>query len=369
MEEATKAAAHGPMSPQIQMLRGEMAERDGDHAKAIGYVESALEALPGNARGWALLGRACHFTGRINDAAEAYGRAVELAPRNLHYRATYGLVLGMSGDLDGGLAELEKVVETPGYGEPDGWVNLGWVRRTRNEPAESIAAYRKALEIDPKQAQAALGLGWALTRTKEYDEAIVWTLKAVDLDPSLAPDAYWGVTLAYIYKGDLEKAREFEKKTIAAGRSDPRLAEYIAQLAAGIKDRAEQMAQWEKEQEQAAERARQVEAARNAVRSRNPATRAAGARRLVNDTGGGVDTLIYLIQTDPDWTVRIAAAETLGAFGPAARKAVPHIEGILRQDPYIAPVVDPSDEQINHEMADADLRRALSQALHKIQQR
>jgi tetratricopeptide (TPR) repeat protein len=162
MEEAKKGAGDRPASPQVLMLLGEMAERDGNHVVALGYLEKALEDLPGIADGWALLGRAYQALGRPNDAADAYGRAVELAPRNFGYRTTYGLVLGMSGDLDGGLAELRRVVETPCYAEEDAWVNLGWVHRNRNEPTESVAAYRKALEIDPGQAQAALGLSSAL---------------------------------------------------------------------------------------------------------------------------------------------------------------------------------------------------------------
>jgi tetratricopeptide (TPR) repeat protein len=367
LEEAQKAATAMPTSPQIQLLLGEMAEREGNHETALGYLEKALEGLPGNADGWALLGRACQFTARVNDAADAYGRAVELAPQNLAYRTTHGLLLGMSGDLDGGLAELTKVVQTPGYTDADAWVNLGWIHRNRNEPAESTAAYRKALELDPKHAQAALGLGWALTQTKEYDEAIAWYRKAAELDESVAADAWWGTTLAYIYELDVEKAREFERKTIAAGRTDPRLAEYIERLDKGLLEQAEERERLRLAQEKAAERARRAQAARNATRSSDPKVRARGARQLVLDPDEGVEILIYLLRTDPDWTVRIEAARSLGRFGPEAGKAVPHIEGILRQDRYVAPVGSATDEQLNNEMLDGDLHKVLQESLEKIQ--
>ena len=364
MEEAKKAAADNPTSPQIQMLLGEMSEREGDHAAALGYLESALKGLPGNADGWALLGRAYQFSDRLDDAADAYGRAVELAPQSVGFRSTYGLLLGMSGDLDGGLAELKKVVETPGYEEEDAWVNLGWVYRGRDEPTESIAAYRKALEIEPKQVQAALGLGWAYTEMKEYDEAIAWYKKGAEFDDTLAAEAYWGITLAYIYKLDLENARAFEKKMIAAGRSDPRLAEYIDQLDKGLLQRAEQMERFRAGQQKTATRAR-IQNARRRTRSSDPEVRARGARDLVLDREKGLDILIYLLRTDSNWTVRIAATKSLGALGPRASKAVPLIEKVLGQGRYLSP--DATDEQLHNEMLDDDFREALRQALGKIQ--
>ena len=367
MEEAKKAAADMPTSPEIQMLLGEMAVRQEDYTAALGYLERAMNGLPGSADGWALLGRAYQFTGRFNDAADAYGKAVELAPQNFGYRTTYGLLLGMTGDLEGGLAQLTKVVETPGYKDEDAWVNLGWVYRNMNKPDESIAAYRKALAIDPKQAQAALGLGWAYTQKKEYDQAIAAYQQAVQLDPKLAPDAYTGISWAYIYKSDAAKAKEFNQKAAAAGRTDPRLAEYIDKLEKGLLLRAEEMERLKEEQQKDAERARRLDAANNAVRSKNPATRARGARDLALAGPGAVDTLIYLMQADPDWRVRIAAAKALGSLGSAARKAVPNIEGILRQDPYQAPVAGASNEQLNNEMLDGDYRKALREALARIQ--
>jgi tetratricopeptide (TPR) repeat protein len=366
IEEAKKAAAEMPNSPEIQLLLGEVSVRQEDYQAALGYLERAMKGMPGNADGWALLGRAYQFNNRPNDAADAYGRAVELAPQNFNYRTTYGLLLGITGDLEGGLAQLKKVVETPGYKEEDAWVNLGWIYRNMNKPQESIAAYRKALDIDPKQAQAALGLGWAYQQTKEYDKAIAAYLQAVQLDDKLAADAYTGISWSYIYKHDPAKAKEYQQKAIAAGRTDPRLAEYIDKLEKGLLLAAEEMERLKEEQQKEADRARRVEAANSAVRSKNPDVRARGARDLAAAGPGAVDTLIYLMQADPDYDVRIAAANALGSLGGAARKAVPNIEGVLRQPPYEAPI-NATQEQLNNQMLDGDYRKALRAALARIQ--
>ena len=167
----------------MSRLIGEDAVRRGEYAAAISYLEKATQGLPGNADGWALLGRAYHAGRRYDEAAEAYKKAVELAPQNVGFRATYGLIAGQAGNLDEGLAQLLKVTATPGYKDAAGWVNLGWIYRNMNKPNESIAAYKKGLALDPTQEQAALGLGWAYSYTKNYDGAIAAYQQAIQIDP------------------------------------------------------------------------------------------------------------------------------------------------------------------------------------------
>jgi superkiller protein 3 len=109
-------------------------------------------------------------------------------------------------------------------------VNLGWVYRNMKRPEESIAAYRKALEIDPKQEQAALGLGWAYSYTKNYEQAIAAYSQAIRTMPDTAGDASTGIAWCYYFKRDAANARAYMDKAVAAGRSDPRLRDYIGKL-------------------------------------------------------------------------------------------------------------------------------------------
>jgi superkiller protein 3 len=369
--EAKKVAADMPTSPDIQMLLGEMSLRKGDYAEAMGYLEKATKGLPGNADGWALLGRAYHYVKRYDEAADAYRKAVELAPQNFNYRTTYGLILGQSGENEAGVAELLKVVNTPGYKEAVGWVNLGWVYRNMNKPEESIAAYKKALEIDPKQEQAALGLGWAYSYTKNYDQAIAAYNQAIKIKADTAGDANTGIAWCYYFKRDAANARAYMEKAASAGRSDPRLKDYIDKLEKAMASHQilteEEMAKAREEQQRDAERAQRVDAANNAVRSRNPATRARACRDLASLAGpDAVDALTYLMQTDKDYDVRIACTGALGSLGAAAHKAVPNMQGLLKQPPYQAPI-NPSKEELDNEMKDGDYRRALRDALAKIQ--
>jgi hypothetical protein len=71
------------------------------------------------------------------------------------------------------------------------------------------------------------------------------------------------------------------------------------------------------------------------------------------------------MQSDPNFDVRIAAANALGSLGPAARQALPNIDGMLRQPPY-EPPINATPQEMENSMKDADYRRALRDALAKI---
>jgi tetratricopeptide (TPR) repeat protein len=371
LAEAKKAAADMPTSADLQMLIGEMTVRKGDFAEALGFLEKAMKGLPGNADGWALLGRSYHAVRRYDEAAEAFGKAVELVPQNLSYRSTYGLILGQAGELEKGLAELQKVTGTAGYKDAAGWANLGWVYRNLNKPQESIAAYQKALELDPKQEQAALGLGWAYQYTKEYDRAIAAYEQAVKIDPKdAAADANLGIAWCYFFKRQVPEAKAFADKAAAAGRSVTQLKENIDKLEKALASGAildkEMMEKAQAEQQAYEERVRKIEAADNAARAKNPATRARAARDLASLAGpSAVPTLIFLMQSDPNYDVRISACQAIGSLGPAARQALPNIDGVLRQPPY-EPPINATAEQLDAQMKDGDYRRCLRDAKAKI---
>ncbi len=376
--EARKVATGGAASPDIERLIGEDAVRRQDYSGALPFLEKATKGLPGSPDGWALLGRAYHATGRYDDAAEAYGKAVELAPQNLSYRSTYGLVLGQAGELEQGLVELQKVTSTPGYKDAAGWTNLGWVYRNLNRPQESIAAYRKALELDPKQEQAALGLGWAYSYTKDYDKAIEAYNQVMQADSNeTRTDANIGIAWGYFFKAiksvskeDAARAKEHAAKAGAAGRNvaqlDQKISELLQALERGQMMTRQQMEAAQKAQEEYEDQKRKIDAADRDLRSKAPATRIRGVNEMVTAAGASaVPVLISLMQLDPTYEVRIVACQALGSLGGAARAALPNIDGILRQDPLDAGL-DPPPERLQMQMKDGDYRRCLRDARAKI---
>jgi tetratricopeptide (TPR) repeat protein len=361
-----------PVPPEINRLIGEDAARRGDWAVAIPFLEKATQGMQSNADGWALLGRAYHAARRYEDAADAFGKAVELAPTNIGYRTTYGLILGQAGELDKGLAQLLKVTGTPGYKDAAGWTNLGWVYRNMDKPQESIAAYQRALQLDPKQEQAALGLGWAYSYTKDFDKAIAAYQQAIQIDPKEAgPDANLGIAWAYVFKRQPAPAKEFSAKAAAAGRNVTALNTQIDRvekaIASGQALTEEAQKQMAEAQQQAEEANKKIEAANRKLGSKNPATRSTGCREVAALAGGGaVTALVQLIQTDSSYDVRIACTNALGSLGAAGRPAVRNVEAMMKLPPYQAPASGASPTDLDNEMKDGDFKRALRDALQKI---
>ncbi|HXK08692.1 MAG TPA: HEAT repeat domain-containing protein, partial [Vicinamibacteria bacterium] len=148
------------------------------------------------------------------------------------------------------------------------------------------------------------------------------------------------------------------------------LKENVDKLEKAIKENRlytqDQMAEAQRQQQEYEERAKKVEAADNAARAKNPQTRARAAADLAALAGpSAVPTLIFLMQSDPNYDVRIAAANALGSLGPAARQALPNIDGVLRQPPY-EPPINATAEQLDAQMKDGDYRRALRDAKARI---
>ncbi|HXY38375.1 MAG TPA: tetratricopeptide repeat protein, partial [Vicinamibacteria bacterium] len=367
-----------PVPPEIDKLIGEDAARKGDWAGATPYLERAAQGLQGSAESWATLGIAYNAQRKFAEAADAYKKATDLAPTNNDYRTTYGLILAQAGKPDEGLAQLQKVVNSPGYKDADGWTNLGWVYRSQNKPKESIDAYQKALQLDPKQWQAALGLGWAYSYTKDYDKAVAAYQQAVQVDPKLAtPDAALGIAWALSFKSmstrgaELPQAREWSSKAAAAGRNVGALNAQIDKIDDYIKKGLildqKQQEEMQRQQQAAEDANKKIEQANAEIGSRNSASRARGCRDMASAAGAGaVSALATLMQTDPDYDVRIACTNALGTLGAAARPAVRNLQAMLKQPP-LEVGVNATQQQLDAQMKDGDYRRALRDALARIQ--
>ncbi|MCM2258580.1 MAG: HEAT repeat domain-containing protein, partial [Vicinamibacteria bacterium] len=306
-----------------------------------------------------------------NDEALAeYEKAVALEPGSAVWRTNLGLVLGVMGRHDEGAAQLRKVVETPGYKDAAAWANLGWIYRnmTPRKTDESVAAYKKALELDPKLAQAALGMGWAHSYAKSYDDSIAAFQKAMTLDTKVAGEANNGIGWAYIFKRDAVQARAAADKAKAAGRNDTRLFENIDRLekAAKLGSAAALTEEDMKKMEEERAKAEEIADLQEKISRGSASDRAKAARELARKTGTeSVDWLIYALVNDKSYTVRMAAADALGSLGRGGRKAIPRLQNIINNTFELA--VQATRAELEEAGEYADLQRACKRALDKMQ--
>lgn len=369
---AKKVADDAPQSGDAQLQLGRILLRKNDFDGAAAALAKAAQFSPGSAEVHAYLGTAYQNVRKTPEAMAEYKKAVELAPSNLDYRTTYGLLLGLTGQYDQGAAELKKVVASPGYKDEAAYINLGWIYRntTPAQTQEAVAAYKKALEIDPKSVQAALGLGWAYSYSKSYDESIAAFQKAMQLDPDTAGQANNGIAWSYFFKKDVAQAKAYMEKAQSGGRSDARLKtqiERFEQLATrGGAATEEALVEAEAEREKERQSAAKLEGINDGLKSKSPGVRARAAQDLASLVGGGaVPTLVYQLSQDPNWDVRIAAAKALGSLGGAARSAIPQLNQVLQAQSTVNPLAE--KEELQGAMKEGDLKRAVRDALQRIQ--
>jgi tetratricopeptide (TPR) repeat protein len=367
LADAQKIVQEMPNNAQAQLQLGRLYLRKGDWQNAANALEVAARLAPGDAETQARLGTAEQYVGKKAEALAAYKRAVELDPKNIDYRTTYGLILGVNNQANAGVEELKKVVATPGYNDSAGYVNLGWLYRNTEpkQPELSVAAYKKGLELNPKEEQAALGMGWSYINLKNWDAAIGAFNQAVQIDPTTAPEANNAIGWSYLFKKDADKAQEYYEKAATAGRADARLKTNIERLR---KNEAIEEARLEAPPPPppvAKPDAGTLSATLMSGGGSSSARRRA-ARELAGYGAEGVPALINAVRNDQDWDVREQAANSLGSLGPKASAAVPHLMHILN-----APRVYDKTFMDKNEMAlasrEEEFRKALRNAVLKIQ--
>jgi tetratricopeptide (TPR) repeat protein len=365
---AKQLAEANPNNAELQLILGRLALRNSDFLAAVNPLEVASKTNPNNAEVQAMYGTALLYARQQPEALAAYQKAVQLAPTNVDYKTTYGLLLGMSDKFAEGMKVLEEVVATPGYKNAAGYTNLGWVYRNAEPPQaeKAVTAYGKALELDPKNGQAALGLGWALSYAHKYDEAIAAFTKAIALDAKLSGEALNGTAWAQYFKKDMASAEATAAKAKAEGRNVAGLLTAIDKFKKGVADAADAERQFKQQQ-------KDTPGAGGgggdgfdqwANRIMKGGDRATAAREGAKYGARAVEYLIYAVANDKDFGVRGAAAQSLGAIGAGAKSACPQLRSMANNNPYESVVMDEKQQQMFVKYA--DLQKILRAAVAKI---
>lgn len=143
-----------------------------DFATAVTSLTAAAELSPGQDVIWGNLGLAqsslaLSKTGDeqaalLADATTSYTKAMEIAPTKPAYPSNLGMSLMQGGQLDAGMAMLEKAVAINPAAGGQSYYNAGVVLSNRGDSDGALAAFRKATEVQPDYADAHYQLATAL---------------------------------------------------------------------------------------------------------------------------------------------------------------------------------------------------------------
>jgi rhomboid protease GluP len=171
-------------SSQLLMEAGRLDE-------AVSVLEEARTWAPESAPIESQMGLVQLRNGETAIALEALRKAAALEPNVPEYHNRLALALSRAREGDCGLDEIAKALELLPEA-PHLLDSLGTVRLARGEPKDAIAAYRRALALEPSSAVYHFNLSVALARDGSIREAEKERAEALRLDPALSIPADGG---------------------------------------------------------------------------------------------------------------------------------------------------------------------------------
>ena len=171
--------------------------------EATAHMRKVIENHPDDVEAYAALGDTLRANKNFAEAANAYGKAIELsgAPTQANWLLYYdrGICLERAKQWPKAEADLKKALDlSPDQPLVLNYLGYSWVDQGLNID-EAFKMLRRAVDLRPKDGYVIDSLGWAFYRMGRYDDAVRTLEKAIELKPNDATinnhlgDAYWHV--------------------------------------------------------------------------------------------------------------------------------------------------------------------------------
>ena len=145
---AGPAAAAAPMgAPTQQMPTLEQMKRMAD--KTAEPLLTKLQSDPKNAALLAQIGKVYESAHQFKEAADYYGKSLEIDPTNLANRTAMASCLYYSGDVDAAIAQLEQSLKNDPK-DANSLFNLGMIKwKGKNDAKGAVIAWQQLLKSNP----------------------------------------------------------------------------------------------------------------------------------------------------------------------------------------------------------------------------
>ncbi|WP_294039024.1 tetratricopeptide repeat-containing sulfotransferase family protein [Sphingopyxis sp.] len=171
----------------IRML-AELAARIERYRDAEALLRRALDLAPDFLAARSNLATVLHRQGRSGEAIDELDKLQQADPGNLTNANLKAAALGRVGEFDEALELYEQVLQSFGK-QPKIWMSYGHMLKTVGRQADAVAAYRKALDLNP-----ALGeVWWSLANLKTLqfaDDDLSAMQAAIDRSDISAEDRF-----------------------------------------------------------------------------------------------------------------------------------------------------------------------------------
>ena len=161
----------------------------------------------------------------FDQAIEAYQKAIDLRPFYADAYVGLGEAKAAKGDVDGAIGAYTKALAANPM-NPRVHMSLGKIYYAEKSLYyESVTAYRKAIDLDPRSVEARMGLGEVYEDKGLYKEAMEEYKKVIDLDGKHTGAMY---NLALVYeKVDPKEAINLWERYISLAGSQPSEKDWV----------------------------------------------------------------------------------------------------------------------------------------------
>jgi tetratricopeptide (TPR) repeat protein len=165
-----RAAARGSQPPAELYQAGLRHMQAGRHLDAQICCKRALAADPDHPDILHLMGILCHRMQQYDHALEWISRAIRQDPRPL-YLSSLGSTLQSQGRREEALAAFDKAVQLK-PDDADSWVNLGNILVELERPIDAVLSFQHALKLNPRHWDAANKSGFVFYGLKDFEAAL-----------------------------------------------------------------------------------------------------------------------------------------------------------------------------------------------------
>jgi tetratricopeptide (TPR) repeat protein len=180
-EASARVTAETPPS----FSEGEAAYHAKRYEEAIAIFEAYVSRRPQNAWGHYMLALSTWKTGDLTRSEQAFEQTLRIDPRHIKSYVNLGRVLTAQGRHDDAIERLTHAADI----DPDSLEVhrlLGRTYHLHGKTAEAEHAYRRALEVNARDAWSLNYLGLVLIETDRPDEALPLLIQAVQLRKDVA---------------------------------------------------------------------------------------------------------------------------------------------------------------------------------------
>jgi type IV pilus assembly protein PilF len=169
-QSAKSGTEESPAEPLVNL--GVAYMQQGDRERALNKLQRALELDPALPRAHYAIALLYEQLGEADEAEPHYRKALALKSDYADVHNAYGVFLCRQGRLDEGEQHFLEAVKNPLYSTPDlAYTNLGLCTLRRPDPTRAEGYFRKALELNPRQAEALYQMAQLCFKGQRYLQA------------------------------------------------------------------------------------------------------------------------------------------------------------------------------------------------------